>query len=664
MNTDVTTVAKRMYELLPAVYRLRDAETGYPLRELIAVIAEQVAVVQEGLEQSYDNLFIETCAEWVIPYIGDLIGARPLHGKAPGAAAGRAEVADTLGLRRRKGTLAALEQTARAVTGYPAVAVEFFQRLAVTQYMNHVRPENHYTVDMRDELALERISGPFERAAHTLEVRRISSGRGRYNIQNIGIYLFRLRSLALSGVSAARIDDFRYTFNPLAIDAPLFNNPRTELAITEFAAPEHVPMPISRLAMNRDKAGFYGPNGALLLQVNGTVVPESDVQVCNLSDAIDGSGAWAHAPADHYGVDPVLGRIAAPSGRAAPTSVVVSYRYGFSDTIGGGAYERGEEIAGTASQVVSEAAPDLQAALDAVAGGGIVEFADSRTYALASAAPNLDVAASQEVELRAANGQRPTIRMSGGELVINGGDNATIALNGLVLVGGALRITGAPESVTLRHCTLVPGIERTRQNEPAELGAPSLIVEPDGVEVMIDRCITGSLCVANGSAAKINRSIVDAEDATLPAFEGFGAAGGTLTIQNSTVIGRVHAQQIELASNTIFVASAASASDLPVRSERTQDGCMRFSVVPPDSRTPRRYRCVALLASFTSLRFGTPGYCQLGIACDESIRRGADDESEIGVFHDLFQPQRESDLRTRLDEFLRFGMEAGIFYAT
>jgi len=86
--------------------------------------------------------------------------------------------------------------------------------------------------------------------------------------------------------------------------------------------------------------------------------------------------------------------------------------------------------------------------------------------------------------------------------------------------------------------------------------------------------------------------------------------------------------------------------------------------VPNGSRTPRRYRCVAVPARFTSLRFGAPSYCQLSSACDLSIRRGADDESEIGVFHDLFQPQRESDLHTRLDEFLRFGMEAGIFYAS
>jgi hypothetical protein len=677
MNTNAEELAQQIYDRLPAVYRLRDAEVGFPLRELVAVVAEQTAVVQESLEQAYDDLFIETCAQWVVPYIGDLIGARPLHGKAPGAAGGRAEVAETLGLRRRKGTLAALEQTARVVTGYPAVAVEFFTRLLVTQYVqNHVRLENRATIDVRDELALERLNTAFDSSIRTLEVRRIASGRGRYNIPNIGLFLFRIQSYRLRGATAARVDDFRYTFNPLGIDTALYNDPRTETEITQFARPENVPLPISRVAMKQamnTAATYYGANAAMLLSVNGVDVPESDVVVCNLSDLNDGSGNWAHTQTDKYGIDPVLGRIALPTNDPAPAegSVIVNFRYGFSDALGGGEYERGADIAGTASETISATAPDVQLALDAVAGGGIVEFADSRTYTLASTTPNLAVNAGQRVEVRAVNGARPVIQVTGGDLVIDGDSNTHIVLNGLVIAGGAVRITGSPETVTLRHCTLVPGIARTRQNDPEQPDAPSLIVESDNVTVTLDRCIVGPILASNGCTVVITHSIIDATDEERVAFsagnDGSGATlpGGTLRIENSTAFGRVHTQQIERASNVIFAARVPSGdAALPVRSERTQQGCVRFSVVPPRSRTPKRYRCVTEAARFTSTRFGTPGYCQLSRACAESIRRGADDESEIGVFHDLYQPQRESDLWTRLDEFLRFGMEAGVFYAS
>jgi len=47
-----------------------------------------------------------------------------------------------------------------------------------------------------------------------------------------------------------------------------------------------------------------------------------------------------------------------------------------------------------------------------------------------------------------------------------------------------------------------------------------------------------------------------------------------------------------------------------------------------------------------------------------AIRAGADDEGEMGALHLLHAPQRERNLRLRLDEYLRFGLEAGIFYAT
>jgi hypothetical protein len=67
---------------------------------------------------------------------------------------------------------------------------------------------------------------------------------------------------------------------------------------------------------------------------------------------------------------------------------------------------------------------------------------------------------------------------------------------------------------------------------------------------------------------------------------------------------------------------------------------------------------------FNSRRYGTPTYGQLAGACAEEIKRGADDESEMGAFHDLFQPQRAANLRARLDEYTPAGMDAGIIYAT
>ena len=138
-----TLTGQRLYSLLPAVYRLRDADQGEPLRALLAAIAQQFAALEENVEQLYDDQFIETCADWVAPYIGDLIGYRPLHGVAPKVASPRAEVANTIGYRRRKGTALMLEQLASDVTDWPARAVEFFELLTTSQYMRHIRPVSY-----------------------------------------------------------------------------------------------------------------------------------------------------------------------------------------------------------------------------------------------------------------------------------------------------------------------------------------------------------------------------------------------------------------------------------------------------------------------------------------------------------------------------------------
>ena len=89
--------AERLYELLPAVYRVRDgeamAQSPGVLRALLEVIASAVEVLEEDLAQLYDDQFVETCASWVAPYIGDLIGYRTLYGITDKVGSPRAEVA-------------------------------------------------------------------------------------------------------------------------------------------------------------------------------------------------------------------------------------------------------------------------------------------------------------------------------------------------------------------------------------------------------------------------------------------------------------------------------------------------------------------------------------------------------------------------------------------
>ena len=78
------------------------------------MLSGPIARVEEDLEQLYDDQFIETCADWVVPYIGDLIGYRPLHGVGPQRRQSRARRSPT------RSPIAAARARRRCSSSWPA----------------------------------------------------------------------------------------------------------------------------------------------------------------------------------------------------------------------------------------------------------------------------------------------------------------------------------------------------------------------------------------------------------------------------------------------------------------------------------------------------------------------------------------------------------------
>lgn len=672
--------AEKLYQLLPAIHRIRDAEQGGPLKALLAVISEQLEVIEENIEQLYDDQFIETCADWAIPYIGDLIGYRTLYGDSLGVGSPRAEVAHTIALRRRKGTAAVLEQLARDVTGWNARAVEFFQTLATTQYMNHLRPYNHYAPDLRQWEPLEQINTAFDTVAHTVDVRRIASGRGRYNVPNVGLFLWPIESHRLTRSTAVRVDDLRWRISALNHDMPLYNRPEAEERITHMAEPYNVPMQLSRRRLHEDLLSpvsqYYGEGWSLALYINDSAapVPVTDVVICNLSGD---DPSWAHVPvADgKFAIDPVLGRVALPENPPeAVEQVHVTHHYGFGAEISGGEYERTASFAGSPTQQVARVPDDhatIAAALAALAGDGVVEITDNGRY---EEAPSVQVAPGGRIELRARNERRPSLVLTD-EMTVNGGVDSEFSLNGLLISGEKLRVAAAGANqlrhLRIAHSTLVPGWALTSDGAPAHPDEPSLIIETPDTEVRIERAIVGGLRTHSGASLALMDSIVDATSIEGVASAGLDgmAPGASLSMQGCTSIGKLHAAAMPLISDSLLLAALAENDtwEVPVRAERKQTGCVRFSWLPLEARVPRRYRCqprvgAPIAPRILSLRYGTPIYCWLSARTSDAIRRGAEDEGEMGVFHHLRASQRETNLRVRLAEYLRAGLESGIFY--
>ena len=769
-----TQNADRLYDLLPAVHRLRDADRGYPLRALLQVISEQVNLVDADISQLYENWFIETCQDWVVPYIGDLVGYTPLFDDPGGVQKTRAltreriliprrEVANTVRFRRRKGTVAVLEDLSAAISGWPARAVEFYRLLSFTQNINYLHLDRGRTVDIRRGAALDDLGTAFEEIAHLVDVRCINARHfpELYNIPNVGVFVWRLQPYSVTQAPAFYDDTSPncYYFSALGNDTPLYNRPPTSTAYPPGKL--NLPTPITRPGLERFEAGthdkpvtsglpyYYGGGKSFEIWTGSprTPVDPKFIVVADLTD-------WTYRPLPgQVAVDPQLGRLAFPPTQTRRQGVWVSYNYAFSANIGGGEYERTLSqpasynlyLVGTGETFtrINDALTQWQTDNPANA---VIEITDSAVYV--EPIP-INLNPGQTLQLRAANRKRPVIRLLNWQtsapdsLTITGltstpppatslaaaktgtgtpqkppaqatsntaatsasatASSATAAgdptcwftLDGIVVTGRGMRVQGEVAGVVIRHCTLVPGWGMDCHCEPSNPTEPSLELDDAPNCLRIEHSIIGAIQVNRDEIRDdpcridISDSIVDAMS---PQAIAIGApeklcAYSVLNIKRCTVFGQVQTHAIELAENCIFMGV--------MRDCRRQQGCMRFCYVTPGSRTPRRYECqpdlveraVRALAQqdnlspaerhtllvqerlrvepdFNSVRYGMPTCCQLSDLCAPEIAQGASDQSEMGAFHDLYQPQRVANLRTRLNEYTPAGMTAGIIFAS
>src|SRR5690606_38448295 len=102
---------EKLWEWIPEVYRDADGRADNPgkgtLRALIELIAGQAAIIRRDIDRLGDDQQITLADDWAVPYIGDLLGTRPVSEQ--NRRGQRIAVARTIHYRRRKGTVPVLE---------------------------------------------------------------------------------------------------------------------------------------------------------------------------------------------------------------------------------------------------------------------------------------------------------------------------------------------------------------------------------------------------------------------------------------------------------------------------------------------------------------------------------------------------------------------------
>lgn len=199
----MSTPAVSLYSRLPEIYRLRDTEQLPPgqLAAYLALVETAFGAIHDNIGELYRDHFIETCSPWAIPYIGDLLGTSVLSG-TPWTL--RADVADTIELRRRKGTIHGIELLAFDLTEWVAHCVELREILTWHQHLNHQRPDIQSSatvipgiarggyVSVRDPATLSLLGTPFDPFAHYPDLKNLEIGVLRPNLPALAIFLWRL----------------------------------------------------------------------------------------------------------------------------------------------------------------------------------------------------------------------------------------------------------------------------------------------------------------------------------------------------------------------------------------------------------------------------------------------------------------------------------------
>jgi hypothetical protein len=674
----------KLWMLLPAVYRAEDSDSldqPGPLQELVARIGAQAAIVRRSIDRLWDDQSIETCDDWVIDYIGDLLATNLVASLDERGR--RVDVGKTINYRRRKGTLALAEELANDVTGWTVRVVEQFRRLGRTRHGLdpavgfpaaadtpegqlqraqgtigfHTRTGAGGMADLRDVHGANLTDSAFDEYFHTADVRRGRGATGRHNIARLGVFAWRLHSLGVAGVSAVRdaACPNQYTFDPTGRDIQLFA-PLGRTFDDEWVSPrEHqVPGPISPDLLQAAFDDLYRRGSLFVQRYTGGLPPNDYAPV---------TAAEVTRDPRRFFIDPARGRTVAPAG-VDDGPFLVDYYYGFTTEIGAGPYDR--RVPGLAA----DASPLPRFA--AITGGGrlsrplrgsvptgTVTIGDSRTYTRVA-----NVTGIRNLEVRAENLQRPLVRPTARAWMFTGAGDAELTFDGLFLSGPNLVLRGSFERVTLRCCTLDPGTLNSKRTAFAKaadgrvLRSVVLLIEGTVRTLVIDRSIVGPIVERGDGQVETLIARDSIIDSCKPQRRAITLTAGEVELTRCTVLGTAQIHRLK-ASDSVL-------SDT-VHVDDTQHGCVRFSACTAGSTLPRQYESVVVspgAALFSSVSFGSPHYGQLLDSVGSTILEGGEDGSEIGAFARERNAVKERSLLVKYQEYLPLGIEPVMVHVT
>lgn len=677
---------RQLYALLPAIYRTRDGAEVEDRRDLARYL-DAFGVLLDGLRALLDQWLADAfpddapslasgsearvAQDWVLPYLGALVDARPVSIDPRGQ---RAEVASAVRWRQRKGTSKVAEALTEEVGLVSAVMQEGWQRVATTARLDG-RHNRTVTVDTRRVMAAESLSVDqpgadftrfegvelrwrvtdfrrFEGVEHPQRMADFErpSALPRLDLGPSGVPVdphgYQDVSLRTADTRAPSSDRLRGLYNPrrllawVAPEVTLFPLPSRRLTWAQFVryeqelrlrTGESMPGESKQSGPQRFVCSYRGdveisddvvvldgdqPYALEGLRFSGTVVASTTLVARQCSfQAIEARGASLDPPVLEAH-DCSFCSIVASAGKVVLDACTVRGPVVCRALEAEGCILTGL-VAGTSDGSVPVEIERVEGSWRSATQGDVrflVE--DSRHPAAAVLHPD-----NPSAVLRGSSGRELGRYQRGRRFPLVVGEELPVDLT-------PTRTGALAEPYELRDLVfhgkvrLSAGAIGLRRVAARELGLAAY-----DVELRAGGCLFETLACTDAPASSAPRTLVELEYCTVMAL-----------------VGRMRLRM----SDCIVV----SATDLP-----DADACLRWSSVPPSwAPVPGLERCVHDSPCFVVECFGERLHGLLSPKSAASIRSGAEDGGELGAYHDAYWLQRLAGVEEKLLEHVPIGI--------
>ena len=670
--------------LPPALREAPAPDSPRLLDALLDAIEGQRRLLERDVDEVWDDFFVESCAEWAVPYIGSLLGLP--------ADAGRLEVAYAIALRRRKGTPAALEDFGEVITDWTVRVLEGWQITVWAQRLRHPPPPRVASFDFRDTSRF-RVGTPFERGRRSFT----PSGPWSPHAATAVVWPWQVRTFL--AVEAAPLPEAnRFALHPLGLEAPLYLKPRPRRLSSDVGAAaggsrtgDELDAPVRATyrvaeALAADKQIAYGTNWTidaahplaagsgtnaprlLTLTLDGTPVAWDKLRFGALPS---GGPALGPPAAGQVVLDVARGHVELGSGLTG--TLRATWHRPVAGALGALA---GDAVIDPAARVVVEVDPS------ATAVGNIVKTL-SAAFAKAEAlsaglSPDDSSPDHPDVEIRLKTSDRlnapppesftPTLHrwrivaprpetpVLAGTLNLNLA-GACVSLEGFFLDGN-LTLGKDTDCVHVRHVTM-----NTAAGREVLVAAGAW-----GASLRAEHSILGGIRADLAASPIVLEScIVDARGSRLRACGGAPGGSGKDGVKAASTFDPALAANGVTFTGALRLESVDAVDCLfldGVEVAQTQEGCLRHCFLGPDLTTPPAhpltYRCGPFPPpTFASVGFESAGYYSLELEPDHPLLSAASDGGEVGAYHHARRAARISALRRRIHEFVPLGLRPG-----